>query len=170
CAAPSISTWGAWSDPMASSATRITSGVLDLDPLLALVVAAGGTHPVRLPQIPALGTGLEGGHRGLVVRAPRALLAFGRSALRDSHTLLVLRLSGQLVLQPPQRRPAGIGHGGTVARSQVQVTTAAGAEPLAVLSALQKRRGGEHQFLAHRGDQIDDTGIGGDGIAVGVVC
>src|SRR2546425_40355 len=44
--APSTSTRGALSPPIASSAIRITSGVLDRDPLLSLVIAARRAHPV----------------------------------------------------------------------------------------------------------------------------
>src|SRR3989449_7008341 len=67
--APSTSTRGASSPPIASSATRITSGVLDRHPLFVLVVAAGGAHPVRPLQVAAPRAGLEGRPLRLVVRS-----------------------------------------------------------------------------------------------------
>src|SRR2546422_10672580 len=67
--APSTSTRGASSPPIASSATRITSGVLDRHPLFVLVVAAGGAHAVRPLPVAAARAWLEGRPLGLVVRS-----------------------------------------------------------------------------------------------------
>src|SRR5437899_12259078 len=73
--APSTSTRGASSPPIASSATRITSGVLDRHPLFVLVVAAGGAHPVRPLPVAAPWAGLERGPLSLVVRAAQPLVS-----------------------------------------------------------------------------------------------
>ena len=59
--------------------------VVDLDALLAGVIAAGGADLVRLLQVATAGTGLQCDRRRLVMRAARALLPFGGSALRDCH-------------------------------------------------------------------------------------
>src|SRR5207253_2233881 len=85
CAAPSTSACGALSPPIASSAMRITSDVLDLDSLLALVVAARRAHVVRTLQVPAPRTRLQRRPHGFVVRAPGPLLSLRRSALGYRH-------------------------------------------------------------------------------------
>src|SRR2546429_10030562 len=68
CTAPSTSTRGALSPPIASSAMLITS-VFDRHPLLAAVVAAGRAHVVRPLQITAARARLERDVRRLVVGA-----------------------------------------------------------------------------------------------------
>src|SRR5256886_3227894 len=83
--APSASTRGASSPPIASSATRITSGVLDRHPLFVLVVAAGGAHAVRPLPVAAARARLEGRPLGLVVRAAQPLLALRCPSLGYRH-------------------------------------------------------------------------------------
>src|SRR5437660_12425899 len=92
CTAPSTSTRGASSPPIASSAMRITL-VLDRHSLLAAVVAAGRAHVVRPLQITAARARLERDVRRLVVGAAGAFLQGGDSArcFRDG---LVPLLSG----------------------------------------------------------------------------
>src|SRR2546422_9221632 len=82
---PPTSTRGPSSPPIASSATRITSGVLDRPPLFVLVVAAGGAHPVRPLQVAAPRAGLEGRPLRLVVRAAQPLLALRCPSLGYRH-------------------------------------------------------------------------------------
>src|SRR3989441_5083998 len=111
CTAPSISTRGALSPPIASSAMRITS-VLDCHPLLAPVVAASRTDAVRPLQVAAAWARLERDVRRLVVRAAGTLLPFGGPSLRDGHgrSFLVAGLaleSGERLPPPiPRRRGA----------------------------------------------------------------
>src|SRR5205807_10443038 len=80
CTAPSTSTRGASSPPIASSAMRITL-VLDRHPLLAAVVAAGRAHVVRPLQITATRARLERDVRRLVVGAAGALPPLRGSSL-----------------------------------------------------------------------------------------
>src|SRR2546426_7122177 len=104
--APSTSTRGASSPPIASSATRITSGVLDRHPLFVLVVAAGGAHPVRPLPVAAPRAGLEGRPLRLVVRAAQPLLALRCPSLGYRHG--DPRLVAELPFQRRERRPAQI--------------------------------------------------------------
>src|SRR5438132_2965926 len=87
CTAPSTSTRGASSPPIASSAMRITL-VLDRHSLLAAVVAAGRAHVVRPLQITAARARLERDVRRLVVGAAGAFLPLGGSSLgrSEEHT------------------------------------------------------------------------------------
>jgi hypothetical protein len=55
------------------------------DPLLAGVVAALATDPVRALGRLAAGAELQHNRRSLLVRIARALLALRRSSLRDGH-------------------------------------------------------------------------------------
>src|SRR2546429_8788010 len=75
CTAPSTSTRGALSPPIASSAMLITS-VFDRHPLLAAVVAAGRAHVVRPLQITAARARLERDVRRLVVGAAGGVFFF----------------------------------------------------------------------------------------------
>src|SRR2546422_147342 len=104
--APSTSTRGASSPPLASSATRITSGVLDRHPLFVLVVAAGGAHAVRPLPVAAARARLEGRPLGLVVRAAQPLLALRCPSLGYRHG--DPRLVAELPLQRRERCPARI--------------------------------------------------------------
>src|SRR6266571_2757375 len=116
--APSTSTRGASSAPIASSATRITSGVLDRHPLFVLVVAAGGAHTAQ-PL--------------LALRCPSLGYRHGDP-----------RLVAELPLQRRERCPAPIHRrGGAAAGARVQVLAAARAQPAAVRPALQVLRDGE---------------------------
>src|SRR5256886_354631 len=118
--APSTSTRGASSPPIASSATRITSGVLDRHPLFVLVIAAGGAHAVRPLQVAAPWAGLERRSLRLVVRAAQPLLALRCPSLGYRHG--DPRLVAELPLQRGERCPARIhrrGCAAAVARDHV---------------------------------------------------
>src|SRR2546427_6074509 len=152
CTAPSISTRGALSPPIASSAMRITS-VLDCHPLLAAVVAAGRTDAVRPLQVATPGARLERDVRRLVVRAAGTLFPFGGPSLRYGHgwSFSVARLA----LESGERLPARIPGRRAAAGARVQVFATARAQPAATLPAHHPRRHGEQQLLAHRGPEID---------------
>src|SRR5712691_4634487 len=133
--APSTSTRGASSPPIASSATRITSGVLDRHPLFVLVVAAGGAHTVQ-PL--------------LALRCPSLGYRHGDP-----------RLVAELPLQRRQRRPAGIHRrGGAAAGARVQVLAAPRTQPAAVRPALQVLWDGEQQLLPDRRREVDQRRLG----------
>jgi hypothetical protein len=80
---------GAKSPPIASTATRATSGrhsgFLRLDTELAAVVAALAAHAVRALHAAALRAGLDGDGGGGLVGVAGALLPLAGAALRDGH-------------------------------------------------------------------------------------
>src|SRR5882672_3344966 len=167
CAAPSTSTRGALSPPIASSAMRITS-VLDGHPLLTLVVAAGRADPVRLLHVSAARARLQRGRRRLVVRAARALLALRCSALRYRHTSSS-SLGAGLALEGFERLPPGIGGRRAAAGARVQVLTTPRAQAAAVFTAQQEPRDVEQQFLADGRGEIDLSRVRRQRIGVRIV-
>src|SRR3989442_7836589 len=167
--APSTSTRGALSPPIASSAIRITTGVLDRDPLLSLVIAARRAHPVRPLQVAALGTGLQRGSHRLVVGAPGALLPLRRPSLGYRHPSCP-RSVAQPALQRHQRLPPRIGGGGRAAAGpRVQVLAAMPAQPAAIVPGLQVPRHREQQLLPHRPREIDRDRVRRDGRGIPVL-
>src|SRR2546426_6460754 len=97
CTAPSTSTRGALSPPIASSAMRITS-VFDRHPLLAAVVAAGRAHVVRPLQITAARARLERDVRRLVVGAAGAVLSVWGASLWDGPGVFLSLVPGVSLL------------------------------------------------------------------------
>src|ERR1043166_6063664 len=97
------------------------SAILDLEALLARVVSAGAAPRGRGPRRAAARAG-PGRHAGAgVMAAAEALLALGGLSLGDGHRVLGL----------------GVGTGGVgraLARPEIQIGTAPGAEPPAVLA------------------------------------
>src|SRR3989442_13503001 len=112
--APSTSTRGASSPPIASRAPRITAGVLARRPLFVLVVAAGGAPAVRPLPVAAARARLEGRPLGLVVRAAQPLLALRCPSLGYRHG------DPRLVAELPLQRPSVAQRGSTVAGAQPQ--------------------------------------------------
>src|SRR2546421_655212 len=106
CTAPSTSTRGALSPPIASSAMLITS-VFDRHPLLAAVVAAGRAHVVRPLQITAARARLERDVRRLVVGAAGAVLSFCGASLWDGPGVVLLSVAGRCLLSGAGP-PAGV--------------------------------------------------------------
>src|SRR5713226_7296148 len=92
---------------------RITSDVLDLDPLLALVVAARRTHPVRALEVAAARARLQRGPLRPIMRAPGPLLPLRCSALRYRHASSSSFV--ELVLEGGQPLPPRVG--GPLARA-----------------------------------------------------
>src|SRR2546421_7196039 len=105
CTAPSTSTRGALSPPIASSAMLITS-VFDRHPLLAAVVAAGRAHVVRPLQITAARARLERDVRRLVVGAAGAVFSFWGPSLGDGHGGVLCSVAGPSFLSG-EGPPAG---------------------------------------------------------------
>src|SRR5256712_9219224 len=166
--APSTSTRGASSPPIASSATRITSGVLDRHPLFVLVVAAGGAHTVRALPVAAAWARLEGRPLRLVVRAAQPLLALRCPSLGYRHG--DPRLVAELPFQRRERGPARIHRGGgAAAGARVQVLAAPRAQPVAVRPALQVLRDGEQQLLPDRRREVDQRRLGWQGIGIRIL-
>src|SRR3989442_13663127 len=138
---------------------RITSDVLDLDPLLTLVVAARRAHPVGAVEVPAARARLRRGALPPIVRAPGPLLPLRCSALgyRHASSLSV----ADLVLEGGQPLPPGVGGRPALAGARVQVLATPRAEPAAVFAAQQECRGPEHQLFAHRRGDVDSGRIPG---------
>src|SRR5256884_8147761 len=97
CTAPSTSTRGALSPPIASSAMLITS-VFDRHPLLAAVVAAGRAHVVRPLQITAARARLERDVRRLVVGAAGAVFSFWGPSLGGGPGVVLSFVAGPALL------------------------------------------------------------------------
>src|SRR5438477_12270835 len=93
CTAPSTSTRGALSPPIASSAMLITS-VFDRHPLLAAVVAARRAHVVRPLQITAARARLERDVRRLVVGAAGAFPPSGGPSRWYGHRISLRSVAG----------------------------------------------------------------------------
>src|ERR1041384_7902424 len=141
CSAPSTSTRGALSLPIASSAMRITSDVLDLDPLLFLVVATRRAHAVRPLHVPAPGAGLQRRKLRLVVRAAGPLLPLRCPSLGYGHAEFLASSVAELVLERGQRLPARVHRvRRAAAGARVQVLATPRAEPAAILATLQVPR------------------------------
>src|SRR6059058_175317 len=167
CTAPSTSTRGALSPPIASSAMLITS-VFDRHPLLAAVVAAGRAHVVRPLQITAARARLERDVRRLVVGAAGAFLPFGGPSLGYGHGIVLCSVAG-LAFEGGEGLPAGIAGRRTAAGARIQVLAAARAQPAAVLPAYDPLRRRQQQLLSHRGPQVDLRGVARQGVAVRVL-
>src|SRR3989442_15281433 len=136
---------------------RITSDVLDLDPLLTLVVAARRAHPVGAVEVPAARARRQRGALGPIVRAPGPLLPLRCSALgyRHASSLSV----ADLVLEGGQPLPPGVGGRPALAGARVQVLATPRAEPAAVFAAQQECGSREHQLFAHRRGDVDDRRV-----------
>src|SRR3989442_8422990 len=115
---------------------RITSDVLDLDPLLALIVAARRAHPVRALEIAAARAWLQRGALRPIMCAPGPLLPLRSSALGYRHASS--SSVAELALEGGQPLPPGVGGGLTPARARVQVLATARAKPAAVVAAQQE--------------------------------
>src|SRR5206468_12941329 len=130
CTAPSTSTRGALSPPIASSAMLITS-VFDRHPLLAAVVAAGRAHVVRPLQITAARARLERDVRRLVVGAAGAFLPFGGPSLGYGHGIVLCSVAG-LAFEGGEGLPAGLAGRRTAAGARIPGLAAARAPPAAL--------------------------------------
>src|SRR2546429_3655606 len=167
CTAPSTSTRGALSPPIASTAMLITS-VFDRHPLLAAVVAAGRAHVVRPLQITAARARLERDVRRLVVGAAGAFLPFGGPSLGYGHGMVLCSVAG-LAFEGGEGLQAGTSGRRTAAGARIQVLAAARAHPAAVLPAYDPLRRRQQQLLSHRGPQVDLRGVARQGVAVRVL-
>src|SRR6266853_411822 len=170
CAAPSTSTRGALSLPIASSAMRITSDVLDRDPLLVLVIATGRAHPVRPLHVPATGARLERGKLGLVVRATGPLLPLRCPSLGYGHADFLASSVAELVLERGQRLPARVHRvRRAAAGARVQVLATPRAEPAAILATLQVPRDREKQLFADSRREIHGRGVRCYRVGLGII-
>src|SRR3989441_9311192 len=146
---------------------RITSEVLDLAPLLALIVAARGAPPMRALEVAALWARLQRRALRPIVRAPRPLLPLRCSAFGYRHASS--SSVAELVLEGGQPLPPGVGGRPAPAGARVQVLATPRAEPAAVFAAQQECRGREHQLFAHRRGDVDDRRVPEQWIGIRII-
>src|SRR5690348_15047802 len=146
---------------------RITSRVLDFDPLLVSVVAAGGALVMRPLQVAAPRAGLQRHRRRLVVGAAGALLPFRRPSLGNRHCCL--SSVAELAFERLESPPPGIGHGGAGAGARVQVLATTRAEPATVLATLYEARDYQHQFFTYRLRHVHFDRVGRERVGIGIV-
>src|SRR5712691_1208699 len=146
---------------------RITSDVLDLDPLLTLIVAARRAHPMRAFEVAALWARLQRRALRPIVRAPRPLLPLRCSAFGYRHASS--SSVAELVLEGSQPLPPRVGGRLAPAEARVQVLATPRAQPAAVFAAQQESRGREHQLFAHRRGDVDHGRVPGQWIGIRII-